>query len=134
MFTVRERVRWSDCDPFGIIYYGAYIRFFEIAEHEFLRSLDLPKDMLGAKRQVWIPRKALTMEFHKPAQMDDEISIGVSVAKIGTTSVSYRFSVTRAATGESLATATLTAVCVDKETMTKKELPGWFREKLRPSH
>ena len=31
-FTVRERVRWIDCDAAQIIYYGAYIRFFEIAE------------------------------------------------------------------------------------------------------
>ena len=61
-FSVRERARWIDGDPFGIIYYGAYIRFFEIAEHEMLRSLGLPFDVLRVERDVWIPRKALTME------------------------------------------------------------------------
>jgi 4-hydroxybenzoyl-CoA thioesterase/acyl-CoA thioester hydrolase len=129
-FSVRERVRWSDCDPFGIIYYGAYIRFFEIAEHELLRSLDLPKNLLGAQRDVWIPRKALTVDFLRPAQMDDEIDIAVSVGKLGTTSITYRFEVTRVSNGDRLATASLTAVCVDKATMTKKPLPDWFRARL----
>ena len=33
-FTIEERVRWGDVDAARIIFYGAYIRFFEIAETE----------------------------------------------------------------------------------------------------
>lgn len=31
-FSVDEYVRWSHVDYAGIIFYGAYVRFFEIAE------------------------------------------------------------------------------------------------------
>ena len=31
-FTIEERVRWGDVDAASIIFYGSYIRFFEIAE------------------------------------------------------------------------------------------------------
>lgn len=129
-FSVRERVRWNDCDPFGIIYYGAYIRFFEIAEHEMLRSLGLPFDVLRVERDVWIPRKALTVEFHSPAEMDEEIDIGVGVQDVGTTSITFRFEVTAVADGARRASATLTVVVVDKPTMTKRPVPDWLRAAL----
>lgn len=129
-FSVRERVRWSDCDPFGIIYYGAYTRFFEIAEHEMLRSLGLPYDVLRVERDVWIPRKALTMSFDSPAEMDEEIIISVGVRDVGTTSITFGFEVTAAASGKRRATATLTVVVVDKPTMTKRPVPDWLRSAL----
>ena len=37
-FTIEERVRWGDVDAARIIFYGAYIRFFEFAETELFRS------------------------------------------------------------------------------------------------
>ena len=40
-FTIEERVRWGDVDAARIIFYGAYIRFFEIAETELFRSVGL---------------------------------------------------------------------------------------------
>ena len=37
-FVIDEYVRWSDVDFAGIIFYGAYVRFFEIAETERLKA------------------------------------------------------------------------------------------------
>ena len=37
-FIINEYVRWSDVDYAGIIFYGAYVRFFEIAETELFRE------------------------------------------------------------------------------------------------
>jgi hypothetical protein len=33
-FVIEEYVRWSDVDFAGIIFYGSYVRFFELAETE----------------------------------------------------------------------------------------------------
>jgi acyl-CoA thioesterase FadM len=41
-FTIEEHVRWSDIDRAGIIYYGQFQRFFEIAETELFRAVGLP--------------------------------------------------------------------------------------------
>ena len=41
-FTIEERVRWGDVDAAGIIFYGSYIRFFEIAETELFRAMGMP--------------------------------------------------------------------------------------------
>ncbi|HET8770839.1 MAG TPA: thioesterase family protein [Gemmatimonadaceae bacterium] len=133
-FAVTERVRWSDCDPLGIIFYGSFVRMFEAAEHEMFRAAGLPYEVMRVQRHVQLPRKAFAVEFHSPAQMDELLEIQVGVAKVGTTSLTFRFEVYRSGDGEPLhrASATLTVVCVDKESITKRPLPEFVKEALAP--
>ena len=131
-FAVQERVRWSDCDPLGIIYYGTYVRFFEAAEHEMFRQAGLPYEVMRVQRQVQLPRKAFSVEFHSPAEMDELMEIRVGVSKIGETSLTMRFEAYRARDLVHRASALLTVVCVDKETITKRPLPDFVKQALRP--
>lgn len=131
-FAVQERVRWSDCDPLGIIYYGTYIRFFEAAEHEMFRQAGLPYEVMRVQRQVQLPRKAFQVEFHSPAEMDELMEIRVGVARFGETSLTLRFEAYRARDLMHRASATLTVVCVEKETITKRPLPDFVKDALRP--
>ena len=131
-FAVQERVRWSDCDPLGIIYYGTYIRFFESAEHEMFRQAGLPYEVMRVQRQVQLPRKAFQVEFHSPAQMDELMEIRVGVVRIGESSITMRFEVYRAADLVHRASARLTVVCVEKATITKRVLPDFVKDALRP--
>ncbi|MEX2181503.1 MAG: thioesterase family protein [Gemmatimonadaceae bacterium] len=130
-YRVQERVRWSDCDPLGIIYYGAFIRFFEAAEHEMFRAAGLPYEVMRVQRHVQLPRKAFAMEFHSPAQMDELLDVEVGVTRIGETSITMRFEAYRASDRAHRATATLTVVCVEKESITKRPLPDFVKEALR---
>jgi YbgC/YbaW family acyl-CoA thioester hydrolase len=131
-FRVQERVRWSDCDPLGIIYYGAYIRYFEAAEHEMFRAAGLPYEVMRVQRHVQLPRKAVNVEFHSPAQMDELLEIEVGVEKIGTTSITMRFEAYRVEGRVHRATARITVVSVDKESITKRPLPDFVKDALRP--
>jgi 4-hydroxybenzoyl-CoA thioesterase len=131
-FSVRERVRWSDCDPLGIIFYGSYIRLFEVAEHELLRAVGLPFDVLRGERQVWLPRKAFHVVFDSPAAVDEELLLSAGIAAIGSTSITFAFAAARAVDGVSRARATLTVVCVHKESMEKYAVPDWLRTALEP--
>ncbi len=131
-FAVQERVRWSDCDPLGIIYYGTYVRFFEAAEHEMFRRAGLPYEVMRVQRHVQLPRKAFAVEFHSPARMDELMEIRVGVSRIGETSLTLRFEAYRAADLVHRASATLTVVCVEKESIAKRPLPDFVKEALRP--
>ena len=55
-FTIEERVRWGDVDAARIIFYGAYIRFFEIAETELFRAVGLPYGVIFDEIDLWLPR------------------------------------------------------------------------------
>jgi YbgC/YbaW family acyl-CoA thioester hydrolase len=129
-FSVTDRVRWSECDPLGIIHYSAYLRFFEVAEHEMFRACGLPFEQLRKQGGVWLPRKSVQMEFHSPAQMDEEVVIESWFGRVGTTSLTMRFEVYRASDHRHRASGTLTVVCVHKETMAKYPLPDAVREKI----
>jgi len=130
-FRVQQRVRWSDCDPLGIIWYGAYLKYFEAAEHEMMRAANLPFETLRLERGVQIPRKAFQVEFHSPAQMDELMDIECGIAKFGQTSLTFRFEAYRASDRAHRASATLTVVNVVKETMQKRPIPDWMREALQ---
>ena len=131
-FRIQSRVRWSDCDPLGIIWYGAYLKYFEAAEHEMMRAAGLPFETLRLDRKVQIPRKAFQVEFHSPAQMDELLDIEVGIAKIGTTSLTFRFEAYKAGERTHRASATLTVVSVVKESMQKQPIEPWLREALAP--
>jgi len=133
-FRIQSRVRWSECDPLGIIWYGAYLKYFEVAESEMFRAAGLPYDVLRVAREVQLPRKAFTVEFHSPAQMDELLDIDVGVAKVGNSSITMHFAAYRASDRTLRATAQLTVVCVEKSSITKRSVPDWVREMLTPYH
>lgn len=127
---VLDRVRWGDCDVTGIIYYGAYVRIFQVAEEELFRACGLPFHELRQKMGVWIPRKAAQMEFHSPAQLDEEVAVRAHFSRIGRTAITMQFEVYRASDRLHRASGTLTVVSVEKPSMKPKPIPGDVKEKL----
>jgi YbgC/YbaW family acyl-CoA thioester hydrolase len=96
-FRVRETVRWSDVDLAGIIFYGSYVRLFEIAETELFRAAGLPFSRLFEEFDLWLPRAALHFEFRRPARLDDLLDLEMWISKIGTSSLRLQFEVYRSA-------------------------------------
>ena len=127
---VLDRVRWSDCDVTGIIYYGAYVRLFQVAEEELFRACGLPYHTLRVAMGVWIPRKAAHMEFHSPAQLDEEVAIRAHFSRIGNTAITIQFEVYRASDRVHRASGSLTVVSVDKPSMKPKPIPADVKAKL----
>jgi acyl-CoA thioesterase FadM len=87
---------------------------------------------MRVQRQVQLPRKAFQVEFHSPAQMDELLEIRVGISRLGTSSITMRFEAYRAADLLHRASARLTVVCVEKETITKRVLPDFVKDALRP--
>jgi acyl-CoA thioester hydrolase len=96
-FRIREPVRWSDVDLAGIIFYGSYVRLFEIAETELFRAAGLPFSRMFEELDIWLPRAALHFEFLRPARLDDLLDLEMWVSRIGTSSLRLQFEVYRSA-------------------------------------
>jgi YbgC/YbaW family acyl-CoA thioester hydrolase len=94
-FTIEERVRWGDVDAARIIFYGSYIRFFEIGETELFRAVGMPYGKVFDELDIWLPRVHLECDFHRAAQMDDLLHVSVYVGKVGKTSLRLNFEVRR---------------------------------------
>lgn len=136
-FSIEERVRWGDVDAAGIIFYGSYIRFFEIAETELFRAVGLPYGKVFDELNIWLPRVHLECDFHRAAQMDDLLEVSVYVARIGKSSLRLNFEVRkRNEAGEIeeklMATAHFVLVSTDREDLKPLPVPEELRHALEP--
>ena len=121
-FAARTRVGFSDTDAQGIVYYGRYNPYFDLARVEYLRSLDL-------LRTGEFVMRANDVEYFAPARFDDELDIHVRVSRIGTTSITYEFAA-HLADGTLAVTAHQTLVNIDPVTRKPVPVPDRYREKL----
>jgi len=126
---VRERVRWSDVDVMGIVYYGRYLRFMEAAETELFRAIGFPYDVLANEHGVWIARIRLECDYRAPAKLDDEIVCRAELRKIGGSSLTFTFPIDRA-DGTRLVDGTLVLAAVDRKTLKATRVPEPLRDAL----
>jgi acyl-CoA thioester hydrolase len=135
-FTIEERVLWGDVDAARIIFYGSYIRFFEIAETELFRSIGMPYGKIFDELDIWLPRVHLECDFRRAAQLDDLLEVSVYVGKLGRTSMRLNFEVRRKTSGEPeadlIATAHFVLVSTSREGLQPVPLPGELRRALGP--
>lgn len=136
-FTIEERVRWGDVDAARIIFYGSYIRFFEIAETELFRSVGMPYGKVFDELDIWLPRVHLECDFHRAPQLDDLLVVTVYVSKTGRTSLRLNFEVRRKTEDgtiekELMATAHFVLVSTDRKDLRPVPIPDVLRRALEP--
>jgi acyl-CoA thioester hydrolase len=131
-FTIEERVRWGDVDAASIIFYGAYIRFFEIAETELFRAIGLPYGKIFDGLDIWLPRVHLECDFRSAAKLDDLLEVSVYVGRIGTTSIRLNFEVRRSGEEPLVAEAHFVMAAVQRDTFETVPVPERLRELLAP--
>lgn len=109
-FIHQRRVEFRDTDAAGIVHFSVFFLMMEEAEHAALRHVGLsvmsPENVDG--HLTW-PRISATCDYVSAARFEDILDVHVTVAKIGTTSVTYGFQFLRGE--EIIASGKVTAVC-----------------------
>jgi 4-hydroxybenzoyl-CoA thioesterase len=128
-FTVRRRVKWSDCDPAGVVYtvvFGEYVISAAELFYGFLfgTTPQRAKDEQG----FGTPSGALSMRFHRSLWPDEEFDIAVRVGELRRSSYVLHFSATLG--GESVFEAELTPICVARSERKAIPIPPAFRAAL----
>ena len=131
-YTIEDRVRWGDVDAAGIIFYGAYIRFFEIAETELFRAVALPYPVMFEELDVWLPRVHLECDFHHAARLDDLLEVSVYVGRFGNKSMRLDFEVRRKGDELLIAQAHFVLASVRRDTFETVPIPNELRTRLAP--
>jgi acyl-CoA thioester hydrolase len=99
------RVAWVDTDAGGRIHFTAAFRWAELAEAALMRRLGL-LDGWGN-----YPRRRVEAEYRNVLRFEDEIAIHLRVARVGTTSIAYAWTITKE--GEPYVEGSHTVVHVD---------------------
>lgn len=131
-YCIEERVRWGDVDAASIIFYGAYIRFFEFAETELFRSVGLPYGVMFDELDVWLPRVHLECDFRHAAKLDDLLEVCVWVGRIGNSSLRLNFEVRRKGEDTLIAESHFVLVAVRRDTFETVPIPQELKQRLAP--
>ena len=127
-FSARTRVGFSDTDAQGIVYYGRYLPYFDLARVEYHRQLGM-LDRRPAEQEFVM--RALEVEYLAPAVFDDEIEVFVRLARIGRTSATYEFAAYPVDDDVLMVTASQTLVLVDLGERRACAIPESFKETMR---
>jgi acyl-CoA thioester hydrolase len=124
--NARTRVGFSDTDAQGIVYYGRYNPYFDLARVEYHRMLGVlhrhgPGDFV---------MRANDVEYFAPAVFDDEIEVFVRVARVGRTSVTFEFAAYRLPDDVLMVTAHQTLVYVDLAERRACPVPDDYRARV----
>ena len=88
-FRTTRRVEFGDTDMAGIMHFSNFFKFLEVAETSFLHSLGYSVTWQADGVRYGFPRVSVKCDFFKPARFEDELTMEVRVAKVGTKSVTY---------------------------------------------
>jgi acyl-CoA thioester hydrolase len=123
-YAAYTRVGFSDTDAQGIVYYGRYLPYFDLARVEYHRHLNL----LQVESEHEFVMRACEIEYVAPAHFDDLLEIFVRLARIGRTSATYEFAAYRVEDDLLMVTARQTLVLVDLDERRAAPIPDAFKE------
>ena len=130
-YAAYQRVGFSETDAQGVVYYGRYMPYFDVARTEYHRHLG--RVTLG---DVDFAMRAVSVEYVAGARFDDLLEIFVRVERIGTTSITYDHAAYRVADDDGgggdtlMATAKATLVCIALDERKAVPVPDAFRERI----
>ncbi len=83
-FTARRRVRFSDCDPAGIVFFPQYLVMLNgVVEQWFDEGLGLPYAPLIAARRIGLPTVRLEVDFTAISRHGDDIEWSLALERLG---------------------------------------------------
>jgi len=121
VFTWTVRVYYEDTDAGGIVYYANYLKFFERARTEWLRSLGIDQQTLRDRDGALFVVRSASVDYLASARLDDEVKLTLTVEKLGRASVQFAQQAWRGDT--LLASAAVKVGCVDAVALRPRSLP-----------
>jgi acyl-CoA thioester hydrolase len=127
-FSHPVRVYWEDTDAGGIVFYANYLKFFERARTEWLRSLGIGQQALREATGLMFVVSETRVRHLAPARLDDELRVTATVTEAGRASLRIAQQAWREAT--LLAEGDIRIGCVEATSMRPVRFPAPLREAL----
>ncbi len=86
-FSWPLRVYWEDTDAGGIVFYANYLKFFERARTEWLRSLGINQSALRETTGGMFVVTETRVRYRSPARLDDELIVTARLEEKGRASL-----------------------------------------------
>ncbi|HEY3277120.1 MAG TPA: thioesterase family protein [Syntrophorhabdaceae bacterium] len=118
------RVRYADTDKMGVVYYGNYPVFFEVARSEFMRAKGITyrefEDM-----GYYLMVVGLDAKYHSNAEYDDLIVVKTSMPELKSRGLTFHYAVYK--DGTLLVEGSTKHICVNTEKKVVAIPPDFFK-------
>lgn len=123
-FSFPIRVYWEDTDAGGVVYHASYVRFLERARTEWLRAQGVGQQALRESEDLVLVIRDMTLDFHKPAKLDDQLLVSVVMTERRKASLLIEQEISRG--GQALVRATVRVACLVASSFRPRPLPEWL--------
>lgn len=109
------RLSYSECDPAGIVYFGAYHPWMERVHTDWSYLHDVRADQMFARDGVQTVSRHSSVTYEHPARIFDAVRAEMRLGRLGTTSYTAHYDFLRRHDDRLLAMGTMTLVCLDAD-------------------
>lgn len=128
VFSWPVRVYYEDTDAGGVVFYANYLKFFERARTEMLRSYGFEQDRLIAEDNVIFVVRSVSIDYLKPARFNEQILVNAEIIENRKTSLTFEQTITRQ--HDLLCSGKVRIACLDAQSMKPKPIPIAILEQL----
>jgi acyl-CoA thioester hydrolase len=127
------RIYYEDTDTGGVVYYANYLKFFERARTEWLRSAGISQQLMIEQENVMFVVKSTAIDYHAPAKLDDAVEISLTAEKLGRASVNFSQAAWRIgdAGSELLCFGQIRIGCIDAVSLRPTAIPAIVLQKIK---
>lgn len=122
------RVYYEDTDAGGVVYHASYLRYLERARTEWLRALGFSQARLKQEESLVFTVVGMTLDFLRPARLDDLLQVHSRVRLAGGASVEFEQDILRE--GVQILAARVRVACLDAGSFRPRRLPPALRGNL----
>lgn len=127
-FSLSLRVYIEDTDAGGIVYYVNYLKFMERARTEWLRTLGYQHYALADSNHLFVVHSC-AVRYHRPARIDDALTVTASLARLGRATLDFVQQVRR--DQELLCEAEVRVACVSADGVKPQPMPAALHQRIR---
>ena len=89
VFATKVRIYYEDTDSGGVVYYANYLKYYERARTEYLRSYNFNQSILKKEKNLVFAVSEINVNYIKPLFLDDVIKVTCAIEKISKTSINF---------------------------------------------
>ncbi|WP_159654243.1 tol-pal system-associated acyl-CoA thioesterase [Vibrio atypicus] len=114
-------VYYEDTDAGGVVYHSNYLKFFERARTELLRTIGVSQHSLLEQKIGFVVRH-MDIDFLQGARLDDQLLVKTHIAELKKASLTFCQEIVNP-DGKTLCKAMVKVACIDNEKMRPQAIP-----------
>jgi acyl-CoA thioester hydrolase len=125
-FSWPVRIYYEDTDGGGVVYHANYLKFFERARTEWLRSLGFEQTELRERDSVLFVVRTVQIKYVQPARFNQLLEVVTSIAELGRSRIVFDQRLQHG--GTLLTAATVEVACVHSDNFKPMPIPAMMRQ------